>query len=76
MTPTEILSIRESLATIQGQSSRLSKSGQVAMQIAAAQLAASIAPYCWGCGELLAAWDCGDHLCNGCIGGLPVDYPI
>lgn len=79
MTPQEILAIRRQSADLETTAAQLNTEGQHqaadSIRRSGAALLNAVEPYCWSCGARLQAWDMGDHLCQSCIGGLPLDYP-
>jgi hypothetical protein len=78
MLPSNIATIRERVKALEAQAARLrAEQPRVAEELrsCAGQLYQAISPYCWACGGLLSAVDPADHLCAGCIGGLPLDFP-
>ena len=79
MTPEAILKIRAQAEALDAQAAALRAKQDYAAADAVADSATKlwllILPLCWSCGATLSIADAGDHLCNGCIGDLPLDWP-
>ena len=79
MTPQEIARLRQSAealeTTIQQLRAQCKYAEADALTETAGDIWASVLPFCWCCGKRLTIADAGDHLCNQCIGDLPLGWP-